>query len=73
MQLLNLELHLRENLIVGEGSGLHELLCCVVERVVAGVSKDGSTFIARVKRLLEPGDEGTAILPKRWEILIQRP
>lgn len=56
MQVLNLELHLREDLIVGEGSGLNELLSCVVERVVPSVSKDGSTFIVRVKHLLEPGE-----------------
>ena len=71
MHVLNLELRLREYLIVGEGSGPRELLCCVVERVVRSVLEDRSTFIVRVRRLFEPGGEGAAILPKHWEILMR--
>lgn len=56
MQVLNLKLHLRENIIVGEGSGPHEMLRCVVERVVHSVSQDRSTYIVRVGRLLDPED-----------------
>jgi hypothetical protein len=66
-----LKLHLRENLIIGEGSGPREISRCVVERVVTGVSKDRSIFIVRVGRLLDPEEEGTAILPKHWELLIR--
>lgn len=68
MQVLNLKLHLRENLIVGEGSGPLEMLRCVVERVVPNASKDSSTFTVTVRRLLDPEDLD---LPKHWEVLIR--